>query len=193
MGQGGGLYIYYGNNYTINAVISNNSSTGGVFYISGNNNVFSGSLINNKEDVGINLSGSDILISNAVVSGQGGRGIIAGWYSDNVSIINSIFTNNQINMSLMNNVVGPLNVLISNNLIGGNNSFGGGYGMYEGDWGTNDCYGFKLLNNIFITNNLDFLYYDIVQGAASIDEINKVNTPSYSGAVQAYGNIVTNY
>lgn len=166
---GGGIYISSGQNNVIddNAVLINNFANhgGGVYFNSANNSFF-GSCINNYANygAGIRINANGCVISNAIIT-------------------NNYSTNNHGNICIGN----MTSLVISGNLIGcGNIS---DYGIYEGNTVTNHT----LVDNIFITNSMNFIYYD-AETTTSITRAawTNINDASDTGAVVASGNGVTN-
>ncbi len=200
---GGGLYTCGDVNDLISCdIYSNYSINGAGIYIVGTSNFITGNIYKNtagNSGGGIVLAngagGFDTVSATVYNNTAGNKSGGVSFYQTVISprIINSIITNNTttsgMNAAIYFSDVETANLVISNNLIGGPNNGSSVYGIYEDGLVSNHI----LINNIFITNKLGYLYHDSLSNDAAVTEINtKVNIASYSGAKTASGNIDTN-
>jgi hypothetical protein len=168
---GGGVSLLYGNSNIIQGIFNNNlANYGGGIYINASYNVF------------IN---ADFL---ACVSGNMGGSAIYLYSSTNIKIFNSLMSNcpaNGATKSVMELYAPVVNLELTNNRIGGTDLFTYGIMEYAGD-----ISGQKMVDNIFLTNNLGYLYYDTAgPNTISCDASwGNINNPAMTGASFASGN-----
>lgn len=186
--RGGGLMIN-GNNNTIISRIDYNeafayggSYGGGLFLLGGNNNYFTGSISHNR------IYNGSSWIGNGIYLGIGA----------NDRFINCVITNNTgpaLDMIALVYSSSPLNLMFSNCIIGAvTNGANNCYTFMERN-GSIDLQGIYLVDNIFITNGMKYLYYDFAGSNIITNGVywTNINANLYTGAAQASGNIVTNY
>jgi len=196
---GGGMYLskIYNSLITNVIIIKNNAYYQGgaisIFYSTNNK------IINNKiyENSTIECDGV-----------QGGGGIFIGESSNNILKDLKIYNNTNEGIHFRNSKEKVINCIITNNiglyvLYFNNNSslisncvIGGSsnsdFGIYEG--GEIDTINHSLIKNIFITNNLNYLYYDFINGYIKINKLwININNCNFTGATkESTNNIVTN-
>lgn len=132
------------------------------------------------------------IVCNNISSNFGG---IIVYYNHYSYIYNNAITNNSSIGSVNSSIwlaynTGFTNLTLSNNIFSGP-SFSTQFMIRE--QGAGDFVGHKIINNIFITNTISYLYYDY-DGSNIISNQNwtNINITNYTGAAVASGNRVTN-
>lgn len=173
-GQFGGIFSDSLDCSFIGNVFTGNSK--GLSLIGVQNFVVSNSVFKSN-DIGLEVIGgsSNFVVRSTFSDNQIGIDLIG--YLDVFEIVNSFITNN----IATNILLGDVNkFLISNSVVGGNS----GCGIYEKVGVVNHI----IKDNKFITNGLEWIYYDFVNGFTN--DINAVNDTSYSGALESSGNVI---
>ncbi|MCX8029226.1 MAG: hypothetical protein N2712_04435 [Brevinematales bacterium] len=169
LNYGGGIYFERSYSNRIGGVILGNISGnngGGVYMIASRYNIIQSYVGGNwatNGGGGIYLNNSDSNIIKANIKNNFANGVGGALYiSDSKDVIlsdsfivgnGSISTTNTV--VYLNNTGNIVNLVISNCFIGGNNDMDS-IGIYEG--GSVDTVGHVLRDNVFITNNLRYLY-----------------------------------
>ena len=193
---GGGIYIY-DNNVTVGSgsyVMYNHAGMlgGGIAVDNGpiGNNKIYGNIIGNETTLGsavgsgLYLSGKNNIVQCNIIQNQGstmGSGIYM-YNTINNKLKNCVITNNigDYPFVISTNNTG---LMISNNIIGAQSDWAT-YGIFE----FGPINGHILKDNKFVTNMLQYLYYDFDAGSY-ITNISVLNIPANTGAAQASGNI----
>lgn len=207
--HGGGIFLSYPNTTLLNVDVSSNiSSQGGGIKIEGGNGIYIyGSIYSNSTSSGgggaIEISGgNNITISASIYNNKSGwkGGAIYAYSYNGLNILSSIITNNFANIinSSIQIAGSPFagKPVLSNNIIGGSgvNSIG----IAEENSLGNFLTGHKLIRNLFITNYLNYLYYETNSSGEryitnTVEDWTNINNPSITGATSdSTNNVVTN-
>jgi peroxiredoxin family protein len=195
---GGGIYIY-DNNVTVGSgsyVMYNSAGMhgGGIAVDNGpfGNNKIYGNIIGNETTTvlgmggGIYLSGKTNIVQAYIVDNQAlAAGYASGIFVTNTAgnmIMNCIISNNDTDNSFVLSANNN-NLQIENNTISAF-QFLASYGITE----MAPVTGHILKDNKFVTNMLQYLYYDFDAGSY-ITNISVLNIPANTGAAQASGNV----
>ena len=193
----GGLSISSGKNITVNSAICNNISSnysGGLRISSGKNITVNSAITGNygKYASGLFLwKTMDCTVSGKITDNSNNNSTIIPDAIQLQTTTNSFFYNcyitnnngngNTIFLSLTNQ-----NLIISNCWIGANGA-AFSTGICEGSY---ENTGHILKDNKFLTNTMQYLYHDFVNGYTNLTS--GVNDAAYSGALEASGNVGTN-
>lgn len=201
--SGGGFYIGYATNNTFTGVFSSNYANGGTlnsggggvhFYSSTSNFLISAEVSWNRATYGSGIYMGDTfevvqgcsIINNLLASR--GTAIFFGAAQMGVNILYSTITNFQAtNLIWIYQAGSNQNLLIANNLFGCSNTTGTAI-VEEGAVSNH-----MLLNNTFVTNMMQNLYYDTVNGLITVPNGNNINTASYTGSMMSMNNTMVNY
>lgn len=192
------FYIYSWNSLIQNCLINGNYSTnfgaGFYCYLSKNLTVRNCLILSNRVvryGAGFfNNASSNIVLLNCSLNFNDAVNGASGYYSinsTNATIGGCYLTNNgDTNAVIVFNNNLPL-LIITNNTIGGTNGTLGG-AIREL---TIDLVGHNIVNNIFISNTMQYLYYNIGGGTITPTSTwTNINDTNYTGAAMAYGNTV---
>ena len=191
---GGGVYGSGGEHTLEVDVYGNTATNGGGIYNSSMNLKIIGNIYNNIAfDSGGGLCGIFEFI-NANIHGNIASNYGGGIYISRGNITNSYITNNysaNIDSSIYipNYSMENSSLCIKNCIIGGLNG-SSAYAIYEA--GSQDTIGHTIINNLFLTNRLDYLYHDYGGVDISISNWTNINHTNYTGASIAENNKVTN-